>query len=107
MGNVITLADKKESEQHSHVSLHQLCASLSEAPNRKLFRAFPEGYCRQYELSLEEIHAVTDLDIVQLLRQGLTLNALQLLTGVYDLDLDTLCLEQTGKTLDEVISRFH
>lgn len=83
-------------------SLNALCNSLIKLGNRKKFRAFPDGYCRQFGLTLEEIHAVTDLDVVQLLKLGGSIPALERLISVYGLEIIELCAEQTGKSLDEV-----
>ncbi len=117
MGKVISLSQAREEADQDNIPLYQLCeaslsrrnrlnkfcTSLFSEKNQQRFRAFPEGYCREYELSLEQIHAVTDLDIMRLLKLGITLNALHQLFGVYDLDLHTLCSEQTGRSLDELI----
>jgi hypothetical protein len=81
--------------------LDKMCSSLLSSHNRKRFRAFPEGYCREYGLSLEQIHAVTDLDIVKLLQLGCSIPHMERLTSIYGLDILSLCMEQTGKTLDE------
>ena len=84
------------------IALNRLCASLIIKENQKRFRAFPDSYCREYGLSLEQIHAVTDLDIMRLLDLGATIDNLKKLTATYGLDILDLCVEQTGKSLDEV-----
>jgi hypothetical protein len=82
--------------------LDKMCNSLLSSHNRKRFRAFPECYCREYGLSLEQIHAVTDLDILHLLQLGCSIPNMERLTSIYGLDILSLCMEQTGKSLDEV-----
>ncbi len=81
--------------------LNKMCSSLLSPGNRKSFRAFPESYCREYGLSLEQINAVTDLDITKLLQLGCSVTCIDRLTSIYVLDSLTLCMEQTGKSLDE------
>lgn len=84
-------------------ALNQMCSTLVAEENKRSFRAFPESYCRHFDLSLEQIHAVTDLDISRLLKLGSTLTNLERLISIYNLDVVELCTQQTGKTLDEVI----
>jgi len=115
MSKVISIAHIRSAGRKNCSSLHELCettigerailnkmcSSLLSPGNRKSFRAFPEGYCREYGLSLEQIHAVTDLEITKLLQLGCTLPCIERLTEIYGLDALTLCMEQTGKSLDE------
>ena len=88
--------------QPGKAALNSLCSSLVTKENQKRFRAFPESYCREYGLSLEQIHAVTDLDIFRLLNLGASTCNLKKLTATYGLDILDLCAEQTGKTLEEI-----
>ena len=81
--------------------LNRMCSSLISPENRRRFRAFPESYCREYGLSLEQIHAVTDLDVLALLRLGSSMPNIERLTSIYGLDVVTLCMEQTGKSREE------
>ncbi len=82
--------------------LNQLCSSLIKKENQRRFRAFPEGYCREYGLVLDQIHAITDLDILRLLKLGATITNIKMLTATYGMDFLDLCAEQTGKSMDEV-----
>jgi len=82
--------------------LNQLFSSLVKKENQRRFRAFPEGYCREYVLVLDQIHAITDLDILRLLELGTTIANIKILTATYGMDFLDLCAEQTGKTMDEV-----
>ena len=81
--------------------LNKMCSTLLTPESRKRFRAFPEGYCREYGLSLEQIHAVTDLDVIKLLDLGCSIPNIERLTSIYGLDIITLYMEQTGKSLDD------
>jgi len=116
MNNVIafSLARKLSEDQSSELKsslnrlaqgrdmLNQLCSSLVKKENQRRFRAFPEGYCREYGLVLDQIHAITDLDILRLLELGATIANLKMLTATYGMDFLDLCTEQTGKSMDEV-----
>ena len=116
MSNVISLAHARdtlsaqstetqgpvEATESSEIALNKLCTSLIIKDNQKKFRAFPDFYCREYGLSIEQIHAVTDLDILRLLGLGAALDNLKKLTAVYGLDILDLCAEQTGKNIAEV-----
>jgi len=82
--------------------LNQLCSSLVKKENQCRFRAFPEDYCREYGLVLDQIHAITDLDILRLLELETTIANIKILTAAYGMDFLDLCAEQTGKTMDEV-----
>lgn len=92
-----------ESSHSRRNTLNQLCASLTDPENQRRFRSFTEGYCRDFGLSLEQIHAVTDFDIVRLLRLGITPSSLRLLFSVCGLNLQSQCQEQTGKPLSEIL----
>ena len=96
------LKDTIGATESEEIALNKLCSSLIIKENQKRFRAFPESYCREYGLSLEQIHAVTDLDILRLLDLGASIENLKKLTATYGLDIVHLCAEQTGKSLDEV-----
>ena len=96
------LQDTMVATESEAIALNRLCASLIIKENQKRFRAFPDSYCREYGLGLEQIHAVTDLDIMRLLDLGATIDNLKKLTATYGLDILDLCGEQTGKSLDEV-----
>lgn len=96
------LQDLLEAAIEGRTILNKMCSSLVKTENRRRFRAFPEGYCREYGLSLEQIHAVTDLDILRLLDLGATRTNLERLTGIYGLSAIDLCMEQTGKDQEEV-----
>ncbi|MBT6042496.1 MAG: protocatechuate 3,4-dioxygenase [Gammaproteobacteria bacterium] len=96
------LQDTMVATESEAIALNKLCASLIIKENQKRFRAFPDSYCREYGLSLEQIHAVTDLDIMRLLDLGAAIDNLKKLTATYGLDILDLCIEQTGKSLDEV-----
>jgi hypothetical protein len=94
--------DDEHTSTSSQIALNKMCSSLITKDNQKRFRAFPEFYCREYGLSLEQIHAVTDLDIMRLLNLGGLVPNLEKLTRTYGLEILNLCVEQTGKTTDEV-----
>lgn len=94
--------DSDDGTEVSDIALNKLCSSLIIRENQKRLRAFPESYCREYGLNLEQIHAVTDLDILRLLDLGVAIDNLKKLTATYGLDVLDLCAEQTGKSLDEV-----
>lgn len=90
-------------------ALNRLCHSLHLADNRKKFKAFPDAYCRSYELSQEEMNAVTDLDVLRILRLGCSIHYLANLTGIYGMSVQDLGAEQTGNTPDEfrvLLARF-
>lgn len=117
MSKVISLAQARETSGKHASTLHAVCEktaasrallndlfrSLDLDVNRQRFRAFPEGYCREFGLSLEQIHAITDLDIQRLLKLGVAVVNLPRLTSIYGLDVKNLCEEQTGKSFQEVL----
>ena len=116
MANVIFLTHIRQQRNRQQVSLSLVCeqavsqrlalsamlASLDNPDNQRRFLAFPEGYCWSHKLALEQIHAITDLDVLMMLRLGAAVADVQLLAGLYGLDLADLCEQQHGKTLEEV-----
>lgn len=84
------------------IVINRMCSSLLTLDNQRRFRAFPEGYCREYGLTLAQIHAVTDLDVLRLLKLGVTIPNLEILIRTYGLNILELCCEQTGKSPEEV-----
>lgn len=101
--DLASLATDGENDHSCIAVLNALFCSLVAPDNRRRFRAFPEGYCREYGLSLEQIHAVTDLDMLRLLKLGSTPCQLDRLTSIYGLDANALCVDQTGKTLADTL----
>ncbi len=83
-------------------NLNRFCESLMSEENRKRFRAFPEGYCREFFLDLEQTHAITDLDFPRLIQLGGTLVNLERLASTYSMDMLELCAEQADKSIDEI-----
>lgn len=79
-------------------SLNRLCFSLGDAENSKKFKAFPEAYCHSYNLTREEIHAVTDLDILSLIKLGAKYEFLENLTSLYGMVLADVIAQQTSLT---------
>lgn len=83
-------------------ALRTMCHTLTSDENRKRFKAFPEGYCRNFNLTLEQIHAVTDLDMLRILRLGGDRECLENLFVIYGLSVLELGAQQTGKSPDEI-----
>lgn len=82
-------------------ALNKMCYSFNSAENRKKFKAFPEAYCHSYGLTREQIHAVTDLDVLRMLQLGGNIYYLAKLTGIYGLTVQDIGAQQTGKSLEE------
>jgi len=82
-------------------NLNRMCYSFNSADNRKKFKNFPEAYCHSYNLAPEQIHAVTDLDVLRLLQLGGNIYYLAKLTGIYGMTVQDLGAQQTGLSLDE------
>ncbi|HTQ98803.1 MAG TPA: hypothetical protein VMH83_02390 [Candidatus Acidoferrum sp.] len=81
--------------------LNRMCYSFNAAENRRKFKAFPEAYCHAYHLSREQVHAVTDLDVLRLLQLGGNIYYLAKLTGIYGMTVQDLGAQQTGLSVDE------
>ena len=86
-------------------NLNRMCYSFNSADNRKKFKAFPEAYCHAYHLTREQIHAVTDLDVLRLLQVGGNIYYLAKLTGIYGMTVQDLGAQQTGLSIDEFRAR--
>lgn len=82
-------------------NLNRMCYSFNSAENRKKFKAFPEAYCHAYNLTRDQIHAVTDLDVLRMLQLGGNIYYLAKLTGIYGMTVQDLGAQQTGLSLDE------
>jgi len=82
-------------------ALNKMCYSFNAAENRKKFKAFPEAYCHSYGLTHEQIHAVTDLDVLRMLQLGGNIYYLAKLTGIYGMSVQDIGAQQTGKSLDD------
>jgi protocatechuate 4,5-dioxygenase, alpha chain len=82
-------------------ALNKMCYSFNSAENRRKFKAFPEAYCQSFGLSREQVHAVTDLDVLRMLQLGGNIYYLAKLTGIYGLTVQDIGAQQTGKSLDE------
>ena len=82
--------------------LNRMCYSFNTADNRKKFKAFPEAYCRAYHLTREQVHAVTDLDVLRLLQLGGNIYYLAKLAGIYGMSVQDLGAERPGLRPDEL-----
>lgn len=82
-------------------NLNRMCYTFNSAENRKKFKAFPEAYCHAFNLTREQTHAVTDLDVLRLLQLGGNIYYLAKLTGIYGMTVQDLGAQQTGLSLDE------
>ena len=81
--------------------LNRMCYSFNSAENRKKFKAFPEAYCHAYNLPREQIHAVTDLDVLRLLQLGGNIYYLAKLAGIFGLNVQDVGSLQTGVSVDK------
>lgn len=75
-------------------NLNRMCYSFNSADNRRKFKAFPEAYCHAFNLTREQMHAVTDLDVLRMLRLGGNIHYIAKLTGIYDMDVHDLGAQQ-------------
>jgi len=82
-------------------ALNKMCYSFNSAENRKKFKAFPEAYCHAFGLDREQIHAVTDLDVLRMLQLGGNIYYLAKLAGIYGMSVQDIGAQQTGKSVDE------
>jgi protocatechuate 4,5-dioxygenase, alpha chain len=81
--------------------LNRMCHSFLLPENCKKFKDFPEAYCHAFNLNKEEIQAVTDLDVLRMLKAGGDIAYLIKLTDIYDLEFYDLGAQQVGKSLPE------
>ena len=84
--------------------LAEMCSSFELPDNCQKFKDFPEAYCHTFELTEEQIHAVTDLDILRMLKTGGNTEGIAKLTNIYDLSIQDLAIQQTGKSLADLLS---
>ncbi|MDC0598929.1 protocatechuate 4,5-dioxygenase subunit alpha [Gammaproteobacteria bacterium] len=82
-------------------ALNKMCYSFNSAENRKKFKAFPEEYCRAFNLTEEQTHAVTDLDVLRMLKAGGNIYYLAKLTGIYGFSVQEIGAQQTNRSLEE------
>lgn len=92
--NIHDIPRKLRSNGSQENALNRMCHSLEAPENRKRFKAFPEAYCHGYGLTREETHAVTDLDVVRMIRLGAHVQRIALLTSLYGMDVMELGAEQ-------------
>lgn len=98
-GNIHDIPRKAGSSSPEN-ALNRMCHSLEVPENRKRFKAFPEAYCHGYGLTREETHAVTDLDVLRLLRLGGQIQRIALLTSLYGMDVMEIGAEQNDMNAD-------
>ena len=85
--------------------LNKMCMSLNDAANREALRNDPEGYCRKYGLSDEEIKAVRELDALKLLQLGGNIYYLAKLGGAFGKNVQDLGAQMSGITVEEFRER--
>lgn len=98
--NIHDIPRKLCSNALHETALNRMCRSLEAPENRKRFKAFPEAYCRSFGLTRDEIHAVTDLDVLRMVRLGGHIPRIALLTSLYGMDVLEIGAEQNGMEVD-------
>jgi protocatechuate 4,5-dioxygenase, alpha chain len=82
-------------------NLNKMCHSFDDESNCKKFKDFPEAYCKTFNLNEKEIHAVTDLDVLRMLKAGGKIEQLAKLTAIYAIDIYDLGSQQSAKNPEE------
>ena len=85
----------------SAYELNKMCMSFNSVDNREAFKADPDGYCRQYGLSEEQIEAIRERDFLRLLQLGGNIYYLAKLGGIFGAGVQDIGAQMTGMTVED------
>jgi protocatechuate 4,5-dioxygenase alpha chain len=81
--------------------LNKMCMSFNAQANRDAFKNDVDGYCRTYDLTVDQTQAVKDMDALRLLELGGSIYYLAKLAGIYGLNMQDLGAQMRGISVDE------
>lgn len=79
-------------------TLNKMCFSFNDRVNREAFRADPERYMEQYQLSDVQKQAIRSQQVLDLLAAGGNAYYLAKFAGIFGLDMQDIGAQQTGVT---------
>ena len=81
--------------------LNRMCMSFNSEENRQQFLRDEDGYCRRFGLSDEQRQAVSDRDVLRLIKLGGNIYYLAKLAGILRLNVQDIGAQQTGMSVDD------
>jgi protocatechuate 4,5-dioxygenase alpha chain len=82
-------------------ALNKMCYSFNLAANREAFLRDEAGYCAQFGLNAEQIAAVRNRNVLELIAAGGNIYFLAKLAGIFHLDVQDIGAQQTGMSKDD------
>ena len=82
-------------------ALNKMCFSFNDAANREAFRQDEESYCRKFNLTDEQRHAIKSRNVLQLLEAGGNIYYLAKWAGIFGLNVQQLGAQQRGVSEEE------
>jgi protocatechuate 4,5-dioxygenase alpha chain len=78
-----------------------MCYSFNSAANREAFLRDEAGYCAKFGLNAEQIAAVRNRNVLELIAAGGNIYYLAKLAGIFHLDVQDIGAQQTGMSKDD------
>ena len=82
-------------------ALNKMCYSFNHAANRAEFLRDELAYCHKYGLNEEQIRAVQNKNVLDLIHAGGNIYYLAKFAGIYGLNVQDVGAQQTGMSVDE------
>ena len=86
-------------------ALNKMCYSFNDAGNRAAFKADEAAYCARYQLTPEQLQAVQNRNVLQMIAAGGNVYYLAKLAGIFGLSVQDLGAQQTNTTVQEFKDR--
>jgi protocatechuate 4,5-dioxygenase alpha chain len=81
-------------------ALNRMCFSFNEADNRAAFLQDETNYCRKYGLTSEQIAAVKNRNVLEMIDAGGNVYYLAKLAGIFGLNVQDIGAQQTGVSVE-------
>ncbi len=82
-------------------ALNKMCYSFNRAENREEFQRDEEAYCRKYGLNEEQMQAIRNRNVLDLIEAGGNIYYLAKFAGILGLSVQDIGAQQTGMSLED------
>jgi protocatechuate 4,5-dioxygenase alpha chain len=81
-------------------ALNKMCFSFNSAENRAAFLADENAYCARFHLTPQQVRAVRNRNVLEMIEAGGNIYYLAKLAGLLGLGVQDIGAQQTGMTVD-------
>lgn len=82
-------------------AINKMCYSFNKAENREEFLRDEEAYCKNYQLTEQQIEAIRQRNVLDMIEAGGNIYYLAKFAGIFGLNVQDVGAQQTGMSVDE------